>query len=49
MEFLNKEGKEELIQAHRNFHKKIQKIMNDEKNKGDEPAFSLPCSDSLLG
>ena len=49
MGFVNKEGKKELIQAHRNFHKKIQKIINDEKNKGDEPAFSISCSDSLLG
>ena len=49
VESLNKEGKKELIQAHRDFHKKIQRIMSDEKNKGDEPAFSISCSDSLLG
>ena len=48
VESLNKEGKKELIEAHREFHKKIQKIMNDEKNKGDEPVFSISCSDSLL-
>ena len=48
VESLNKEGKKELIEAHREFHKKIQKIMNDEKNKGDEPVFSIACSDSLL-
>ncbi len=48
VESLNKEGKKELIQAHRDFHKKTQRIMNDAKNKGDEPAFSISCSDSLL-
>lgn len=46
---LNKEGKKELIETHREFHKKIQRIMNDEKNKGDEPVFSIACSDSMLG
>ena len=48
VESLNKEGKQELIQAHRDFHKKTQRIMRDEKNKGDEPAFSISCIDSLL-
>ena len=48
VEPLNKEGKQELIQAHRDFHKKTQRIMSDEKNKGDETAFSISCIDSLL-
>ena len=48
-EALNEQGKKELIETQREFHKRIQKIMNDEKNKGDEPVFSLACSDSLLG
>ena len=49
VESLNEEGKKELIETQREFHKRIQKIMNDEKNKGDEPVFSITCSDSLLG
>ena len=48
VESLNEKGKKELIELHREYHKKIQKVMNDEKNKGDEPFFSIACSDSLL-
>ncbi|MCZ0932552.1 MAG: hypothetical protein OXJ52_05310 [Oligoflexia bacterium] len=48
VEALNTEGKKELIETQREFHRKIQKIMNDEKNKGNEPVFSISCSDSLL-
>ena len=49
VESLNEKGKKELVETHREFHKKIQKIMNNEKNKGDEPVFSIACSDFLLG
>ena len=49
VESLNEKGEKELIDIHREYHKKVQKVMNDEKNKGDEPVFSITCSDSLLG
>lgn len=49
VESLNERGKKELIEIHREYHKKIQKVMNDEKNKGDDPVFSIACNDSLLG
>ena len=49
MSFLNEKAKKELIQIHQSFHNKIQRFMDDEKNKGDEPVFSISCSDTLLG
>ena len=49
MSFLNEEAKKELIQIHQDFHNKIQRLMDDKKNEGDEPVFSISCSDSLLG
>ncbi|MCZ0931885.1 MAG: hypothetical protein OXJ52_01875, partial [Oligoflexia bacterium] len=49
VESLNEGGKKALVETHREFHKRIQKIMNDEKNKGDKPVFSIACSDFLLG
>ena len=47
VESLNEKGKMELIEVHREYHKKIQKVMSDEKNKGSEPFFSIACSDFL--
>ena len=49
MSFLNEKAKKELIQIHQSFHNKVQRFMDDEKNKGDEPVFSISCSDTLLG
>ena len=47
VESLNKEGRKELMRAHQEFHRKTQKIMEDEKSRGDIPVFSIACSDML--
>ena len=48
MECLNKKGRDKLIKAHVEFHKKIIAIMNDKTYKGDQPVFSIACSDFLV-
>jgi len=48
IDYLNKKGGEQLMQAHKELHRKIQRIMSDEANKGDTPYFSAGCSDTLL-
>ena len=48
IDYLNKKGGEQLMQAHKELHRKIQRIMSDEANKGDTPYFSTGCSDALL-
>ncbi len=45
---LNESGTMDLITAHWEFHKKVQKIMNNKYNKGDTLVFSTACSDLLL-
>lgn len=47
VESLNKRGRQQLSQAHQEFHKKIQNIVDDEKNKGNTPVFSIACCDLL--
>ena len=36
------------MQAHKELHRKVQRIMSDEANKGDTPYFSTGCGDTLL-
>ena len=48
VEGLNEKGMEQLIKAHREFHKKVNNIMNDKANKGDKPFFSIACSDFVV-
>lgn len=48
VESINEEAKKKLLKAHKEFHRIVQKIMNDEDSKGNELVFSLACSDSLL-
>ena len=48
MNFLNKEGKRKLMKLHCDLHKQVRSLMEDEKNKGDIPVFSLSCADHLL-
>ena len=45
VEFLNDKGYKKLLEAHREFHRKIGQIMDDKDNQGDIPAFSVACSD----
>ena len=39
IDYLNKKGREQLMQAHKKFHRKIQRIMSDEENKGGYTLF----------
>ena len=48
VEFLNEKGKKELLKLHRELHRAVRRVMDNEKNKGDLPVFSIGCSDSLL-
>ena len=48
VDYLNEKGRDQLMQAHKEFHRKTQRIMSDEENKGDTPYFSTSCSDALL-
>ena len=47
IDYLNEKGRDQLMQAHKELHRKIQRIMSDEENKGDTPYFSTGCSDRL--
>lgn len=47
IDYLNEKGREQLMSAHKEFHRKIQRIMSDEENKGNTPYFSTGCSDRL--
>ena len=49
VEFLNEEGRRKLTKAHREFHRTVRSIMENNKGKGDIPVFSISCSDTLLG
>ena len=48
VDYLNEKGRDQLMQAHKEFHRKTQRIMSDEKHKGDIPCFSMHYSDTLL-
>ena len=48
METLNKEGLKELYEIHKETHKKVQKLMEKEKYKGDIPIFSVGFFDMLF-
>ncbi len=48
VESVSKKAKKELLQAHRDFHRAVRKIMDSDESKGDELVFSVACSDSLL-
>ena len=48
IEGLNEEGVDTLLKAHREFHKKVMKIMTNKNYKGDKPFFSMACSDFLV-
>ena len=39
-ESLNKKGRRELYEAHKELHRKVQEIMENKENKGDMPLFS---------
>ena len=39
-ESLNKKGRRELYEAHKELHKKVQEIMENKENKGEIPLFS---------
>jgi len=49
VESLSREGREKVMRAHQEFHRVIRKIMEDERNKGDLPVFSIACGDMLSG
>ena len=49
VEFLDEESRRKLTKAHREFHRTVRSIMENNKGKGDIPVFSIACSDSLLG
>ena len=48
METLNKEGIKELVQVHKETHRKVQQIMEKEKYKGDVPIFSVGFFDRFF-
>ena len=48
VEFLNEKGREQLKQIHKELHEEVQRIMSDEKHKGDIPYFSMNFTDTLL-
>ncbi len=48
VDYLNEKGRDQLMQAHKEFHRKTQRIMSDKENKGDTPYFSAGFSDALL-
>ena len=47
VESLNEESHKELLEAHREFYKKVRKIMDSKENRGSRLAFSIACSDLL--
>ena len=48
VEGLNEKGMEQLLTAHRKFHKTVLSIMQNKDNKGDKPFFSIACSDFVV-
>ena len=48
METLNDEGRRELYQIYKDAHRKVQRLMEDEKYKGDIPMFAVGFVDMLF-
>ena len=48
METLNEEGKIELYKIYKDAHRKVQKLMEDKKYKGDTPMFAVGFVDMLF-
>ena len=48
METLNKEGMRELYKIHKETHRKVQRLMEKEKYKGDMPIFAVGFFDMLF-
>ena len=46
-DFLNEEGRREIMKIHQEAHRKIMKIMRDTNYKGNSLVFSTSCSDVL--
>lgn len=45
---MSREGLKEVHEAHREFHRRVQALMEDQRLLGGIPVFSLGCADTML-